>query len=96
MEGSDEKRGPHRQVSPPLPERLARTASAKACSRASSRYKLLMATTTGVVKEVFQGPENRFKVGGLRSNHEYVFCVKAIYDDGSFLWSESKAFRTKS
>lgn len=41
-----------------------------------------------------QGKETQFKVVGLKPNTEYILCVKAIYDDGSFLWSESKAFRT--
>eukprot|EP00854_Cymbomonas_tetramitiformis_P009252 gene9252-10959_t len=59
------------------------------------RYKLMMATNTGVVKEVCQGKYERFKVTGLRANAEYIFCVKAIYDDGSHLWSESKAFSTR-
>jgi len=60
-----------------------------------NRYKLMMATNTGVVKEVCQGKYERFKVTGLRPNAQYIFCVKAIYDDGSFLWSESKSFRTR-
>jgi hypothetical protein len=48
-----------------------------------------------VVKDVYQGIDTGFRVTGLKSNTEYVFCVKAIYDDGSFLWSESKAYHTK-
>jgi hypothetical protein len=60
------------------------------------RFKLMIATNTGVVKEVCQGMMTRFRVGGLKPSTEYIFCVKAIYDDGSFLWSESKAFHTKS
>lgn len=59
------------------------------------RYKLLMATTTGVVKEVYQGTDARYRITGLRSNHEYVVVVKAIYNDGSFLWSESRSLRTR-
>lgn len=43
---------------------------------------------------VLQGRETRFRVTGLKSNTEYIMCVKAIYDDGSFVWSESKAYRT--
>ena len=58
-------------------------------------YKLMMATNTGVVKEVCQGKYERFKVTGLRANAEYIFCVKAIYDDGKHVWSESKAFCTR-
>ena len=36
------------------------------------------------------------QVTALKPNTEYILCVKAIYDDGSFLWSESKAYHTKS
>jgi hypothetical protein len=60
------------------------------------RYKLMIATTTGVVKEVCQGPMTRHRVMGLKPSTEYIFCVKALYDDGSFLWSESKAYHTRS
>jgi len=59
------------------------------------RYKLMIATSTGVVKDVYQGKEQRFKITGLKPNTEYILCVKAIYDDGSFLWSESKGYTTK-
>ncbi|KAF5833758.1 hypothetical protein DUNSADRAFT_9825 [Dunaliella salina] len=59
------------------------------------RYKLMIATSTGVVKDVYQGKEQRFKITGLKPNTEYILCVKAIYDDGSFLWSESKPYMTK-
>ena len=59
-------------------------------------FKLMMATTTGVVKDVYHGMATQFRTVGLRANAEYIFCVKANYDDGSFIWSESKAFMTKS
>jgi len=58
------------------------------------KYKLMIASSTGVVKDVYQGPEQRFRITGLKPNTEYILCVKAIYDDGSFLWSESKAYMT--
>lgn len=58
-------------------------------------YKLMMATTTGMVKDIFQGKKLRHRVGGLKPNTEYIFCVKAIYDDGSFIWSESRSYRTR-
>ena len=35
------------------------------------------------------------QITGLKPGTEYILCVKAIYDDGSFLWSESKAYMTK-
>jgi hypothetical protein len=58
------------------------------------RYKLMMASSPGGVREVAQGSMLKQFIGGLRPSTEYIFCVKAIYQDGSFLWSESKAFRT--
>lgn len=60
------------------------------------RYKLMMATTSGVVKEITQGRFLRYFVSGLRPASEYIFCVKALYADGSSLWSESKSFHTAS
>ena len=35
------------------------------------------------------------QITGLKPGTEYILCVKAIYDDGSFLWSESKAYVTR-
>jgi hypothetical protein len=60
------------------------------------RYKLMIATSTGVVKEAYTGKDTRFRVVGLKPNTEYIMCVKAVYDDGSFLWSESKAYTTSA
>jgi hypothetical protein len=56
----------------------------------------MVANNTGVVREAYTGKGQQAKVGGLRPNMEYVFCVKATYNDGSFLWSESRAFKTKA
>ncbi|KAK9823106.1 hypothetical protein WJX72_000307 [[Myrmecia] bisecta] len=67
----------------------------KNCDRVLN-FKVMMATTTGVVKDVYQGGQTACRVNGLRANAEYVFCVKALYDDGSFLWSESKSFHTRT
>lgn len=61
-----------------------------------SCYKLKLATPTGVVKEVYRGRATSYKVGGLRGNSEYIFCIKAEYDDGWFLWSEPKSFTTRT
>ena len=58
-------------------------------------YKLMTATSTWVVKEICEGKYTRFKVMGLQPNTQYIFCVKALFGDGSFLWSDSKSFRTK-
>ena len=60
------------------------------------QYKLMMASSTGVVKEVVtcSGKQEGFKVTGLRSKTEYLFCVKATYLDGTHEWSESRAFNT--
>jgi hypothetical protein len=54
----------------------------------------MIATGTGVVKDVYQGKQTRFRITGLKPNTEYILCVKATYEDGSFLWSESKAYMT--
>lgn len=61
------------------------------------QFKLMMASSTGVVKEVVtcSGKQKGFKVTGLRSKTEYVFCVKATYLDGTHEWSESRAFKTR-
>lgn len=58
------------------------------------KYKLMMGSTSGMVKEVYSGKNKKFKAVSLKPNSEYVFCVKAIYDDGSFIWSDSQAFKT--
>lgn len=57
-------------------------------------YKLMVSTTTGVVKEVAKGTMLGYRVPHLHPSTEYIFCVKALYQDGSFLWSESKSFCT--
>eukprot|EP00210_Caulerpa_lentillifera_P002561 g2456.t1 len=59
-------------------------------------YKLMMATLSGTVKDIYQGQEQNFRLTGLRANTEYILCVKAIYDDGSHIWSESKSYKTKA
>lgn len=51
---------------------------------------------SGVAREVYQGKALSFTVTNLKPAGEYVFCVKATYDDGSHVWSDSKAFSTKS
>ena len=58
------------------------------------RYKLMVAAGAGGAREVAAGLMLRHHVARLRPATEYVFCVKATYHDGSFLWSESRAFRT--
>jgi hypothetical protein len=47
-----------------------------------------------VVREVYNGKAARFKCTGLKPAAAYVLSVKATYDDGSTLWSDSKACRT--
>lgn len=59
------------------------------------QYKLMIATHTGTVTTAYEGKRLRFRISRLRQNTKYVLCVKAVYDDGSFLWSESRAHRTK-
>ena len=58
------------------------------------RYKLMMSAPVGGVREVAQGLMLRQHVPKLRPATEYIFCVKAVYNDGSFLWSDSMAFKT--
>ncbi len=52
----------------------------------------MVATATGVVATVYEGPAQRCRAGGLKPGGEYIFCVKATYDDGSAVWSAPKAF----
>jgi hypothetical protein len=54
----------------------------------------MMASSAGGVREVAAGLMLQHYVSNLRPATEYIFCVKAVYQDGSFLWSESRAFRT--
>jgi hypothetical protein len=42
-----------------------------------------------------QGLYDHFRVTGLTPNSDYVFCVKAIFDDGTSLWSDSRVFQTR-
>ena len=88
--------GPYQYINlcPPLPPQVAWRPPARAADRID-HYKLLMSTSTGVVKDVCQGKLDRYRVTGLRASTEYVFCVKAVFDDGSHMWSESKAYATR-
>jgi len=47
------------------------------------------------VREVYQGKATSFTCTGLKPAAEYVLSVKVTYDDGSTLWSDSRAYRTK-
>lgn len=67
---------------------------ARATYERVDHFKLMMASTQGVVKEVCRGKFKRYKVTNLRSNTDYIFCVKGIFDDGSHIWSDSKSFTT--
>lgn len=60
------------------------------------RYKLMMSLSTGAVREVAQGKFLRYHVTKLKPATDYVFCVKAIYTDGSYLWSDSQVYKTTS
>lgn len=55
---------------------------------------VVLCVFAGVVREVYQGKAARFTCTGLKPAAEYVLSVKATYDDGSTLWSDSKACRT--
>ncbi len=70
-------------------------ASALCCMclrRRAGRPQAMVATATGVVATVYEGPAQRCRAGGLKPGGEYIFCVKATYDDGSAVWSAPKAF----
>ena len=46
--------------------------------------------------EAYQGIATEMLVKGLKPRTEYVFCIKASYADGSFLYSESKIVSTRA
>jgi len=56
----------------------------------------MMATTAGAVSEIYCGLATAFHVHGLKPTTEFVFCVKAAYADGSYLYSDSKVVSTKA
>jgi len=39
------------------------------------------------LQEAYEGPALGCDVTGLVPKSQYVFCVKALFDDASFLWS---------
>ncbi|GAB4820456.1 hypothetical protein N2152v2_007502 [Parachlorella kessleri] len=57
-------------------------------------YKLMVTAEDGAVREVYEGQERTFELQRLTPDREYIFSVKAIYDDASFVWSDPKAFKT--
>ena len=57
---------------------------------------MLIATATGVVTAVYEGSAQRCRAAGLKPGAEYIFCVKAAYDDGSAAWSAPRAFHTRT
>ncbi len=61
-----------------------------------TNFKVMMATTYGIVKTVYIGAKQQCLVNNLKTSQDYVFCIKASYDDGSILWSESQSFSTKA
>lgn len=92
---SSPPRSPLHPLNPPLePSQITWRPPSKNAERISS-YKVMLANSAGAVREVYLGKDVTARAGGLRPNSEYVFAVKATYDDGSHLWSESKAFRTR-
>lgn len=42
------------------------------------------------MQEAYEGPETSCEVTGLPPASQLVFCVKALYDDGAFIWSEPR------
>ncbi|KAK9825409.1 hypothetical protein WJX81_002378 [Elliptochloris bilobata] len=61
-----------------------------------SGYKVMIATATGVVATVYEGALQRCRAAGLKPGAEYIFCVKATYDDGSAAWSAPRTFHTRT
>ncbi len=58
-------------------------------------YKLMMAPAGAAqVRTVYSGHGEAARVGGLRPGTEYICVVKATYDDGAHVWSDTQAFRT--
>lgn len=45
---------------------------------------------------MYVGRDTRAAATGLRPRSEYVFSVKALYEGGGHLWSESRAFTTRT
>ena len=58
--------------------------------------QVMVATATGVVATVYEGGAQRCRAGGLKPGAEYIFMVKATYDDGSAAWSAPRAFHTRT
>lgn len=54
----------------------------------------MMATTSGTVKEMYKGLNHKYKATNLKPQTEYIFCVKANYEDGSMTWSNPQPFMT--
>ena len=40
------------------------------------------------LQEAYEGAEAGCEVTGLPPGSQHIFCVKALYDDASFLWSQ--------
>jgi hypothetical protein len=58
-------------------------------------YKLMLAPAgAATVRCVYSGPATHARVGGLRPSTEYICVVKASYDDGEHVWSDTEAFCT--
>jgi hypothetical protein len=58
-------------------------------------YKLLMAPAGAAsVRTVYSGHGAGARVGGLRPATTYICVVKASYDDGGHVWSDTQSFRT--
>jgi hypothetical protein len=65
------------------------------CSVCCGCCCVLSCPAAGVVREVYQGKAASFACSGLKPAAVYVLSVKVTYDDGSTLWSDSRAYRTK-
>ncbi|KAI3435547.1 hypothetical protein D9Q98_001612 [Chlorella vulgaris] len=50
-------------------------------------YKLMVTNSEGRSREAYEGCETSCQVTGLMPG-SHIFCVKAVYDDASFQWSQ--------
>ncbi|KAL4458120.1 hypothetical protein ABPG75_012985 [Micractinium tetrahymenae] len=58
-------------------------------------FKLMATNAEGRAREAYEGRETGCDVTGLAPSSQYVFCVKALFDDATFLWSEPIMVTTK-
>ena len=59
-------------------------------------YTLMMTPGGSTVSKAwYRGVGEWTTIAGLKTGWEYIFCLKATYDDGSHVWSDTVAFHTR-